>query len=141
MPELQDFSAAIGFCPGMHCLRASAMLQVVARGANVCVITRNMPFSHGAVHKTFRRRISPQIEDPWPLTQVTQTGIRQISQSQIQPSRRVPNTDLLNTRAEMNLNLHTRQRVYRFEQESSSFSATVVLTQDHCISLDLTKSA
>jgi hypothetical protein len=49
--------------------------------------------------------------------------------------------DLLNTRTEMNLNLHSRQRVYRFEQESSSFNATVVLTQDHCISLDSTKNA
>ena len=32
-------------------------------------------------------------------------------------------------------------RNHKFEQESSSFNATVVLTQDHCISFDWNKSA
>jgi hypothetical protein len=38
-------------------------------------------------------------------------------------------------------NARRDDRIYRFEQESSSFNATVVLTQDHCISFDWTKSA
>ena len=110
-------------------------------GPIVCTITKNTPFARGCSQNISTANISTD-QGPIPFdASHPKKAICQVSQSQIQTSRSLPNTDLLDTRTEINLNLHLRQRVYRFEQESSSFNATVVLTQDHCISLDLTKNA
>ena len=138
----KDFSAAIGFCPPYALPVGIGHASSCNSGTIVCMITRNMPFRTWLFTKHFHGEYLHRSKAHGLWRKSPKKGnLPNFSQSQIQTSRSVPNTDLLNTRTEMNLNLHLRQRVYRFEQESSSFNATVVLTQDHCISLDSSKNA